>query len=885
MWLDKPYPLLAHLLDTAASSQAVIDLVLPTGMASAVAEPMGATETEWAQAVKVLAGWHDCGKTSAAFQNQVRDACPTWLVGHRDAPGAGRHDHVGGLLAYDRLAAQTNARCRYRLAQLIGGHHGTIPKLNKAEMEAYGGSALVDSSPPTELAQARTELWGYLDLCLGAMPDFQRMPLVSASPTLAAVVLADWLASDASFISAQAEEIDGGGHIDCESHYERAYDLAAGLISGSGLRAAPVRSAPTPEVMFGKDDKQWRALQASINQGFAPTGPGIVVICAPTGEGKTEAALIAAHKFAEASGRYGMYFAMPTVATAEGLHDRLGSYLDRAQASESRGPLLRVHSQAILYDAPDSDDGPVSDDFSAARSACRWMRGTRKTILAPFGIGTVDQILLGAMKAKHSPMRVLGAALGCVIVDEAHALDPYMRRLLTRTLEWLAALGTPVIVLSATMPSNRIAELLAAYRKGASGGETDEDGMPTTCGYPMWAAWTTTDGPRSDNSITPARSWDFRFTTCPIQGSDIADRMAEEAVNAAATDGGQTVLLVRSTVAAAQETYNRIRDLDTSLEPGATIDILHSRMPQGIRKQRTEWLLRHLGPDSVRRPRKLILVATQVVEQSLDVCFDYLVTDPAPMSALLQRAGRIRRHRPLPDGQPVPVTVFWPNLADGQWRRSSPIYAKADLIAAHHALTRDNSSLTIRIPDEVPEIIEKTDPETTDQLDYGPDDIEEAEGAVLARLVSGNQDASQAENWSIPHPWDTKPLDTLTGSTDLDGDSPGTRLGTMTQMVLPAAHTDRGWRLLDSTVIQADPDRPPPLHVIRAAFDAAIPVSHPHSEWTEPLVTAQLALAGGWDRTPLAGALILPDGKTDSEHHELAVNSETGLRLTRKGRR
>ena len=654
--LSDPYPLICHLLDTSAAAQAITEQMLPRSMSKAIAHHMGISPAEWEQVARVLAGWHDVGKASCGFQNADRFACPGWAKGRRDKTTAGRHDQVGAMLAWDRLAT-IPVRQRGRVAQIIGGHHGLIPRLNFQEMSAWGGTAQVDADPPPELALARQWLWDVLDSQVGELPDAD-MATPAAAATLAVVVLADWIASSHDLITHQHDAMAAAG-FDPAMHYEQALRLAVQHLRVTGLIAPSARKVPTPADLIDGSDPQWSGLQASIVEHFSPTGPGIAVICAPTGEGKTEAALVAAGKLGDVSGRHGMFFAMPTVATAEGLHGRLARCIERLAPSGDAPILRRVHSQALLSDT--DDHIAVSDESGTTRAAAMWMRGTRKALLAPFGVGTVDQVLLGALRSKHSPLRILGAATGVLIVDEAHSLDPYMHKLLCRSVEWLAALGAPVVVLSATMPRKRVAELCRAYQSGC-GAELVED--PAMSGYPAWTAWTKADG-WSGAESAPRRSWELRIDVGEAPRRSVTQRIAEAALDAFA-NSRQNVLVVRNTVAAAQETYQAIRGSGPSFVHGETIQIIHSRMPRADRGRRSQEALRLFGPDRAIRPERSIMVATQVVEQSFDVDFDILITDPAPLSALLQRSGRVRRHRTPANGEQVQTTVVWPT--DERWR-------------------------------------------------------------------------------------------------------------------------------------------------------------------------------------------------------------------------
>lgn len=872
--LEKPYPLICHLLDSAAAAQAITAQMLPRSLTEAVAGHMGVSVAEWTQAAQVLAGWHDIGKASCGFQNLDKAACPAWARRHRDRASAGRHDHVGSMLAWDRLES-LSGRQRGRAAQLVGGHHGLVPSLNLHYLSALGGAAQVDDDPPRELVDARRWLWNVLDEQIGPMPDVE-LPTPAASMTLAVVVLSDWIASSQEFIEQQQAAMAAGFNA-CR-HYEAAQRLADEHLRATGLISPPTWKRPAASDLIDSAGARWTGLQASIDESFKPTGPGIAVILAPTGEGKTEAALIAAERFASASGRHGMFFAMPTVATAEGLHHRLDRCVERMAGQDGAPMLRRVHSQALLADS----DGhtAVSNESEATRSAASWMRGTRKALLAPFGVGTVDQVLLGALRSRHSPLRILGAATGVLIVDEAHSLDPYMRWLLGRAVEWLAALGTPVVLLSATMPHKRVAELCKAYQAGVSGRGHEFGGLPDAGGYPAWVAWTASDGWSSAKSL-PRRSWELRIDVDEVPRRSVDERIASLALEAFRSDAN--VLVARNTVQSAQETYMALRALDQSLRHGEEIQIIHSRMPRSDRAARSEEALRLFGPDRGVRPEGSIMVATQVVEQSFDVDFDVLITDPAPLSALLQRSGRVRRHSSPPDGEHAHATVVWPVGDDGAPTTWSPIYSKADLMGTYACLTRgrETSGRDIRVPADVPSLVDQADIESDEQFDFADIDADAAAEATLAQLVRIDGYKSLAAKWAIPPPHPDAPLRDLTGNFDTDETHPGTRHQAHSILLVPcSADGDGTIRLADGTPVAPTPSSTPSSALTRRVFEAGIPVSYPNPAWAGSLQH----IAGGWDRTPVAGAQLLElvDGSRQAGSWRLSVDSEVGL-VIKKG--
>ena len=204
-------------------------------------------------------------------------------------------------------------------------------------------------------------------------------------------------------------------------------------------------------------------LQQNLEQCHTASPYGITVICAPTGEGKTEAGLLAAASYAQGRDSSGWYFAMPTTATADGLRERLGGRLGAFEADGAAQGLQVIHSLAMLSNA---------SRFSPAASEARdWLTGSKKAMLGSYGLGTVDQVLMGALAAKHTPLRLFAlAASGAVIIDEAHAFDSYMHELLDTALEWMGALRVPVVLMSATLPERRAHAMFRSYLRGCGDG-------------------------------------------------------------------------------------------------------------------------------------------------------------------------------------------------------------------------------------------------------------------------------------------------------------------------------------------------------------------------------------------------------------------------------
>ena len=384
------------------------------------------------------------------------------------------------------------------------------------------------------------------------------------------------------------------------------------------------------------------------------------------GEGKTEAALLAAEVLAAQTEANGLFVGLPTQATADQMFSRVTGWL-AAQPGEVTVAL--AHGKASRNEAyqrlmPEAVGiGENEDGVNAAEvTASQWLAGRKRRLLAPVVVGTVDQLLLAGVASRHVALRFLGLTGKVVVVDEVHAYDAYMSVILRRVLAWLGAARVPVILLSATLPAGVRAELLSAYAGGAV--------SPVSSGYPL-ITWIDAppagqpEGPFVPEWERPAalaagqsRSYHPAATQArAVRVEFQAERDEAVAANLArrAVAEGGCVLVLRNTVGRAQRTYEYVA---AALAPGEAT-LAHARFTVADRRLRDRLLIDRFGPDAAEaRPFRHVLVATQVAEQSLDVDFDLLISDLAPVDLLLQRLGRVHRHsRPRPPRLQVPRLI------------------------------------------------------------------------------------------------------------------------------------------------------------------------------------------------------------------------------------
>ena len=616
------HPLWKHMLDASAVSLALSPPVISFGWTP--------------EASAFLVGLHDVGKADSCFQHQLREfSSELAKVGYQPTDDVRcRHERISARFIRKKLVFDgMDSFVADAIARTVVAHHG------------YWYETARDVSP--EYAEAQDQLCRMLQQLLGVetFPGECPFDLSAFGMRLAGhIVLSDWIASNEEFFcDPRLKDID-----DPEEYFGKAKAVAAEWIARLDLgrnreagKASCIVESPRP-------------IQQALLEEDIP--PSLTIIEAPMGEGKTEAAWILAEKWRN-KGYHGMYMALPTMATSDSLHSR---YRDDYLAKLARGEDVKlVHGMAWLRDEKEpkiiAQTGEPGDDryFAAA-----WFRPTRRAMLAAHGVGTVDQAMLAGMNVKFGFLRLSGLADRVLVIDEVHAYDAYMSAIITRLLQWCACLKIPVVLLSATLSAKQRGEMIEAY--GALDNPSSDAPYPLiTVASPGKEAWTITADASSSRVL--------KLETCEgVLGN--AKKTAKKAIELV-KDGGCCCVIL-NTVKQAQAVYGEFEKLPSNQKL-----LFHARFAASDREEITKKVLDLFGKgywdgegDERRfvppnRPDKFILVATQVVEQSLDVDFDHMISEIAPIDLLLQRSGRIKRHHRDRNG----------NIIDGADRRGEPI--------------------------------------------------------------------------------------------------------------------------------------------------------------------------------------------------------------------
>ena len=845
---DWTRPLWAHLLDVAHTALLLWERFVPDSFRARLAGDLGLPEKETGYLLSWWIGLHDIGK-----------AIPTFQALHE--PSQKRLEQDGGLsfrftkrrhhgyasiaILYQWLQRQQHPYASFfeHVAAFVGFHHGRLYPQDGWRDDETNVSILGDEAwneARFALLEAVQHAW------------FQRYP-VDGQPAFTDeqrpswllgfagwATLADWLGSMAECFPTEV------GH-DLNLYLNASRTGAEEALRKAGFGSYAALRFPGFEQLFppfSPNELQKSLIALDLPDGGVPT---LTIVEAPTGEGKTEAAYaLAARQQSRHAQGGGLYVAMPTQATSNGLFKRTLDFLNKAHDEGRGGPWANfrlVHGNADLHEEQEKliagqhneqeklisdldaletqfdDDGQGDGESEQRVRTLRWFLKRKRSLIAPYGLGTVDQALLGVLYARHFFLRLFGLTGKTVIFDEVHAYDLYMGRLFGRLLAWLHALGTHVILLSATLPAKLREQCFKAWQA------QPEHALPPPIQIPYPAVWSAHNGTYRLEAGNFPTSWSQQARL--IRHAPEPEAIAAS-VCAAVLDGA-TVGVICNTVRRAQAVYQAVRDgLGGQVD---TVLLFHARYLFRERNRREKAALD--GFSKKRADGKgAVLIATQVAEQSLDLDFDVLFTDLAPIDLLLQRAGRLHRHlklrpsalRPAGYGQP---TVYWlcPDTGDHTLPDLSGLGIRASRFSVYELLIVWKTWLLLHgrnawhLPEDYRLLIEQV----YDDGDSVPDGLDEAaqqawQAAVECFCDNEHQAKRAAKAQMIEKPTTQGMEDLLTRNREELADSDDedahpvrralTRQGTDSVEVVVLYESEQGRLFLD-----ADLKIPAPLNV------------------------------------------------------------------------
>lgn len=546
------------------------------------------TKALYPEGTHLAAAAHDIGKVSPTFVEKLRRACEPSLCKVPSIPNIDPklESRWGGHAGVSELTARALNAPEF-VPEVLGQHHGFSPPVQglRATDEQFGGIAwqaerikLVDA-----LKHALQSDW----------PEVTSLPQARVLAGLTSV--ADWIGSGQYFAN---PDLPWRGTI------KKALD-AAGFVPPAyrtGLRFRDV---------FDFAPHQAQSALIDLVQ-----GPGVYVLEAPMGMGKTEAALFAAYRILSTERGNGIYFALPTQLTSNKIFERFNAFLARILAPTC------AHRSLLLH----ANSWQITDMGEEGRPGGAWFNQAKRGLLAPFAVGTIDQALMAAMNVKHGFVRAFGLAGKVVILDEVHTYDAYTGTLLDALVELLRSLQCTVIILSATLNQARRSQLLGV--------------KPKKVDYPLITASQQAQSIK-EVALPAETSQSIQLRLQRNHSTAIEEALAR-------AEQGQQVLWIENTVSDAQHRYIDLAARANEL--GLACGLLHSRFTADDRQSIEDLWVDFFGKPgwSQRSKQGRILVGTQVLEQSLDIDADFLISRFAPTDMLLQRFGRLWRHANTP---------------------------------------------------------------------------------------------------------------------------------------------------------------------------------------------------------------------------------------------
>ncbi len=705
---DKWLPVWMHSMDTA---KVAVHLIKSRYLSIA---DIGAISAEMLEkTMRLLALLHDIGKFTPVFQAKIAESLPLFRSKWEhynidiepyilfDNEKEFRHNKTGEcILNYSGFTAEFSC--------LVGAHHG-MPFLKKC------AQFVIDANPIYFYGKSRNynfwqEIWReWIDFALSesgfssidGIPKLNQRTQILLSGVL---IMSDWIASNTGYFP--LIDIDEFP----QEYDETRLDSALELLDLPDIWYPEHRGVSSSEFekMFGfPANSVQEAVMRAVNNSLEP---GIFILEAPMGVGKTEAALAVAEPLASKCGKSGLFFGLPTQATANGIFPRVVNWADGRSGGYYQTIRL-VHKNAgfqpVFSNIPDSIGKAESESNSENEGsliAHRFFAGRKQSCLADFVIGTVDQALMCALKQKHTMLRHLGFSQKIVVIDECHAYDFYMSKYLDTALSWFSAYNVPVLLLSATLPAKRRAEFVRAYVGKDYIDSEAEMQIAKADSYPL-LTWS--DGKTIHQEEITYNDEHKTVRIVCINDTDVKTEICK-AVNA-----GGCVGVICNTVKRAQKFAQELSDITE-----AEVIIFHAQYTMPDRAEKENLLLDKIGKGSNEHTRKgVVVVGTQVMEQSLDIDCDLLITDFCPMDLLLQRIGRLHRHNKLkrkrPESLQKPVCMV---LGTDEFNTASEaIYSEWILLRTKACLRAE-----VTLPDDIAPLVQSTytdtEPKTEEEI-------------------------------------------------------------------------------------------------------------------------------------------------------------------------
>lgn len=685
------HPAVCHMIDVGIMAREILSSQ-PPAFRKRLTILFDENEARALNVLAFVAALHDIGKISPGFLRKREDLCCSLKDRGLSFPPAAEPKH--GRIVLDALTVllQEKYRCgRYdtdALVRILAAHHGVFEECRDVEA---GDRHWQEARQ--EAVALLAEVFGVSSLAQVQLESVPELFLLAGL-----ISIADWIASDEKvfgYLSAAPPDI-------------YAYVQERTVIAQKLLERLSLGTSVETEKQFSdffEFTTPNACQQATLDVLSRLTHPMLIVVETPMGSGKTEAAQAAYARLAVRDGLRGMYCALPTQATGNAMFDRMRKFLARLH-DEKMVELHLLHANAGMHPEYDKLKIKSVDDPSDTVIASSWFAQRKRGLLAAYGTGTIDQALMSILRVKHFFVRLFGLGGKMIILDEVHAYDAYMSEEIYNFIGWASRCGSSIVLLSATLPANKRKKLAEAFSPGVQ--------LPESLSYPgVFGVDLHGEPVYEPVKMPPSR---LEISPVIVEKTVKVRAMADKVMELIANDGCAACIV--NTVTEAQEIYDLLKDR----LPEDELILFHSRFTLEHRLAIEAEIVRKYGKNG-QRPKCGVVVASPVLQESLDVCFDVMLSELAPFDLLLQRAGRLHRHENVrPEHlQARRLYVFLPDLCgdkpDFGW--SGLIYFP-DLLYRSGRLFMKNGEicpLTADIPNGVSALIEMVYSEE-DQADF-----------------------------------------------------------------------------------------------------------------------------------------------------------------------
>lgn len=703
-----------HLEDTKNVMNGLWEHFLSAGQKKFIVDSMifennGKSGEEIAKNLSIfLAITHDIGKCTPAFQTMEGYSNPRdlddYLVERLESSGfydLKNFDRVTANKSHHALAGQSILSwfgVKDDVGSIIGGHHGKpidSKGLIEVQKNSYGANYFQvenqDNSAHKKWKEEQKKIfdWAMEEAEFFSTEEIPKISQEGAFILSGLLIMADWIASNEEYfplIGIEALEIEDQICRFKEAWFKWYKNDCIEINNLGGIN-----DVFNNRFGFDSPNEIQKGLVEAVEEAQEP---GIIILEAPMGIGKTEAALVATEELIYKTNRSGLFFGLPTQATSNGMFSRVENWLENLSRELSTSTSIRlVHSKAALNEDFTSLAKNIDlDNNEGSVITNEWFSGRKQTVLDDFIVGTVDQFLLTTLKQKHLALRHLGFTKKVVVIDEVHAYDIYMMQYLNQALRWMGAYKVPVIILSATLPINRRMELIENYMRGR-GLKWKKLKKPDEVISAVYPLISYTDGDEIKFKNDFILSADKEVRVIREDKKNLIDLISKLYEN----EG--IIGIILNTVRDSQDLAKECQE-----KFGAdAIELLHSNFIATDRVQR-ENLLLSLVSKNTDRPKRKIIIGTQVIEQSLDLDFDVMISELCPIDLLIQRIGRLQRHEiDRADCYEIPtIYVVGTNDEFKYEEKAKAIYDEYILMRSQYFLPD-----RIKIPEDIPTLVNK----------------------------------------------------------------------------------------------------------------------------------------------------------------------------------